>query len=161
MNIDEVVEVFNVLERLMLDIPDLIQKRWQARSIGPLSARSCALRLLRSSQPAFDCVCVGNMITDLLAYDNRFKIRLRGLELLLNFIDILKDASDQAILSCFADTINFVPFCDVYPKVKPWFQSRSLFGQSVPSAAGPDFARALLQAKARRGRLLATRSRCL
>jgi hypothetical protein len=35
-NIDEVVEVLNVLERLMLDIPDVIQKRWQARSIGTL-----------------------------------------------------------------------------------------------------------------------------
>jgi pantothenate kinase len=50
---------------------------------------------------------------------------MRGLDLLLTFMDVLGSSCDQSLLTLFSDCINFGPFPEAQtPKLKTWYIDR-------------------------------------
>lgn len=102
----EVINVLKILKKLMTNMENRIRQRWQARSISSL-------------------------ITELVMYDNNFQIRCHGVDLLMTFMDILRDVADNSVLLIFRHVVNFIPFCNpTKDKLKHWFSQKQLIGHS-------------------------------
>jgi hypothetical protein len=103
---DDVFGTLFILEKLVFYTKDRIRQRWQARSIA-------------------------NLITDLLYYGNDSEMRIKAVNLLLQFMDIMRQSCDQAVIKVFACSVNFEPFCERDAlSLHAFFSSRQLAAQN-------------------------------
>ncbi len=104
--IDAVLDVLSILGQLLTTMQELIHKGWQARSIG-------------------------NLIRELVMWDNRWEIRRKGVELMLAFCDVLRGSCDNTVLAVFGSLVNYVPFCTERNKLlKAFFVTKTLCAKS-------------------------------
>jgi hypothetical protein len=83
----DILEVLNLLGKLLDAVSAKIKLRWQCRSIT-------------------------NVLIELLQHGNKYLVRAKGMQLLLKFIAILTTSVDATILNLFAGVINFPLFIE-------------------------------------------------
>jgi hypothetical protein len=72
----------------------------------------------------------GNILGQLLQYENPFQIRKRALEILLLLLEFLGDNADPSLLAVLASAVNYLPFCHNEPKLEQMLRRRKDNGLS-------------------------------
>eukprot|EP01135_Chromosphaera_perkinsii_P003053 Nk52_evm35s233 gene=Nk52_evmTU35s233 len=111
----DLFDIMSVLEKLLLYLPELVQKRWQIRSLGQVFLK-------------------------LLNPENQQKVRLEGMRMLLIWLEDLQEEATSKVLGVFANCINLDPFANSFKKgidlCQPEGSAAAKLGGVRPGPAG-------------------------